>query len=188
MRLCSHAPTSIFKVKGERKKGVHQHLNPGRTYPCPYGKCFKTIKLMSFMYSPGSSLIAAFVLNLRMSEITYKPLKRNISNTTKPSGSPRYKPHWFPKPGILGAQSLQYWSQGSGCTMWGPHPLLLSEYLKTCEISFYHGLSCWRWGFDEPASLSLLPILAWAFNLLLWNCCSASYQLFLRGNIFYMKQ
>lgn len=90
---------------------------------------------MSFMYSPGTSLIAAFVLNLRMSEITYKPLKRNISDATKLSGSPRYKPHWFPKPGILGAQSLQCWSQGLGCTMWGSPPLLLSEYLNTCEIS-----------------------------------------------------
>ena len=174
MRLCSHAPTSIFKVKGECKKGVHQHLNPGRTYPCPSGKCFKTIKWMSLIYSPGTSLIAAFVLNLRMSEITYKPLKRNISDTTNPSGSLRYKLHWFPKPSILGAQSLHCWSQGLGFTMWSPHPLLLSEYLKTCEISFYHGLSCWGWGFDEPASLPLLPILAWAFNLLLWNYCSAS--------------
>ena len=60
-------------------------------------------------------------------------------------------PHWFPKPGVFGASSLQCRSQVLECTVWSTNLLVVRENLWTCEIRLYcESLpQCWNFWWDH---------------------------------------
>ena len=138
--------------------------------PCPSDGCFKIGKWIFFTYSLGAFQTASFVVGPRVSESIDEPFKSRILVPYSPLGLLNINPVGF-QTIHFGGLSLQCWSQGLGCLMWGTNPSLLRKKLHICEILPDYGWAAPKSGiFGGIASLFFPPSSLWPFYPLFWRC------------------